>query len=100
MEPEEDATNGMAVMMSAFATAGGGVGVAYANTVFRTLGLLQFQDTDHLADLEGVVVQVRTAHSGCYGSLVHVDCHRIECAHTLSLLVFIAYTKLGTRNPP
>lgn len=56
---EEDTTNGMAVMMSAFATAGGGVGVAYANTAFRNLGLLQFQDADQLVDLEGVVVQVR-----------------------------------------
>lgn len=41
-------------MMSAFATAGGGVGVAYANTAFRNLGLMEFE----LADLEGVVVQV------------------------------------------
>lgn len=40
--------------MSAFATTGGGVGVAYANTAFRNLGLMEFE----LADLEGVVVQV------------------------------------------
>lgn len=58
-QPEEDATSGTAVMMSAFATAGGGVGVAYTDTSFRNLGLLQFQDTNALADLEGVVVQVR-----------------------------------------
>lgn len=45
--------------MSAFTTAGGGVGVAYTDTAFRNLGLLQFQDTVALADLEGVVVQVR-----------------------------------------
>jgi len=51
----EDMASGTAVMMSAFATAGGGVGVAYANTTFRNLGLLEFE----LADLEGVVVQVR-----------------------------------------
>lgn len=49
----------MAIMMSVFATAGGGVGVAYVNTAFRILGLLQFQDTEQLLDLEGVVVQVR-----------------------------------------
>lgn len=55
----EDTTSPMAVMMSVFVTAGGGVGVAYANTAFRNLGLLQFQDTDQLVDLEGVVVQVR-----------------------------------------
>lgn len=59
MVSEEDPTSGMAVMMSAFATAGGGIGVAYANTAFHNLGLLQFQDTDQLVDLEGVVVQVR-----------------------------------------
>lgn len=46
--------SGTAVMMSAFATAGGGVGVAYVNTAFRNLGLLELE----LADLEGVVVQV------------------------------------------
>ena len=40
--------------MSAFATSGGGVGVAYANTAFRNLGLMEFE----LADLEGAVVQV------------------------------------------
>lgn len=57
--PEEDAISGAAVMMSTFATAGGGVGVAYTDTAFRNLGLLQFQDTNALADLEGVVVQVR-----------------------------------------
>lgn len=57
--PGEDAASGTAVMMSAFATAGGGVGVAYTDTAFRNLGLLQFQDTGALADLEGVVVQVR-----------------------------------------
>lgn len=53
----------MAVMMSVCATSGGGIGVAYANTTFRTLGLLQFQDTAQLADLEGVVVQVRGVSS-------------------------------------
>ena len=57
-QPEEDATSSMAVMMSAVATAGGGVGVAYVNTTFRTMGLLQFQDSNELADLEGVVIQV------------------------------------------
>ncbi|CAM9431775.1 unnamed protein product, partial [Ascophyllum nodosum] len=57
-QPEEDATSSMAVMMSAVATAGGGVGVAYVNTAFRTMGLLQFQDSNELADLEGVVIQV------------------------------------------
>lgn len=57
-QPEEDPTSGTAVMMSVFATAGGGVGVAYTDTAFRNLGLLQFQDTNALADLEGVVVQV------------------------------------------
>lgn len=51
---DEDLASGTAVMMSAFATAGGGVGVAYANTAFRNLGLMEFE----LADLEGVVVQV------------------------------------------
>lgn len=51
---EEDAASGTAVMMSTYATANGDVGVAYANTAFRNLGLLEFQ----LADLEGVVVQV------------------------------------------
>ncbi len=50
----DDVASGTAVMMSAFATAGGGVGVAYANTAFRNLGLMEFE----LADLEGVVVQV------------------------------------------
>lgn len=53
-QPEEDAATGTAVMMSTYATASGDVGVAYANTAFRNLGLLEFQ----LADLEGVVVQV------------------------------------------
>lgn len=58
-DPEADATSSMAVMMSVCATSGGGIGVAYANTTYRTLGLLQFQDTAQLADLEGVVVQAR-----------------------------------------
>lgn len=51
------------MMMSVYATSGGGIGVAYANTTFRTLGLLQFQDTAQLADLEGVVVQARVVSS-------------------------------------
>lgn len=51
---EGDEASGTAVMMSTCATANGDVGVAYANTAFRNLGLLEFQ----LADLEGVVVQV------------------------------------------
>eukprot|EP00752_Nemacystus_decipiens_P008019 g7166.t1 len=53
-QQDEDLASGTAVMMSAFATAGGGVGVAYANTAFRNLGLMEFE----LADLEGVVVQI------------------------------------------
>lgn len=53
-QQDEDMASGTAVMMSAFATAGGGVGVAYVNTAFRNLGLMEFE----LADLEGVVVQV------------------------------------------
>ncbi|CAM9231946.1 unnamed protein product, partial [Pylaiella littoralis] len=50
----EDAASGAAVMMSTYATGSGDVGVAYVNTAFRNLGLLEFQ----LADLEGVVVQI------------------------------------------
>lgn len=59
-QPEDDSMSASAVMMSVVATAGGGVGVAYANTAFQNLGLLQFQDTSQLVDLEGVVVQVRS----------------------------------------
>lgn len=59
-QQDEDLASGTAVMMSAFATAGGGVGVAYANTAFRNLGLMEFD----LADLEGVVVQVDVEVSG------------------------------------
>ncbi|CAM9615807.1 unnamed protein product, partial [Scytosiphon promiscuus] len=52
---DEDAASGTAVLMSAFCTAGGAVGVAYANTAFRNLGLLELAD---ISDLEGVVVQI------------------------------------------
>lgn len=51
---DEDAASGTAVMMSAYANAAGGVGVAYANPAFRIVGLLDCA----LSDLEGVVVQV------------------------------------------
>eukprot|EP00903_Cladosiphon_okamuranus_P008571 g8222.t1 len=53
-QQDEDTACGTAVMMSAFATASGGVGVAYANTAFRNVGLMEFE----LADLEAVVVQI------------------------------------------
>lgn len=59
----EDAASGAAVMMSTYATGSGDVGVAYVNTAFRNLGLLEFQ----LADLEGVVVQV------IFYRLLHLD---------------------------
>lgn len=52
-------------MMSVLALAAGNVGVAYVNMAFRTLGLLQFQDTSELKDLESVVVQVSSAWLGC-----------------------------------
>ncbi|CAM9130489.1 unnamed protein product, partial [Hapterophycus canaliculatus] len=52
---DEDAASGMAVLLSAFCTAGGAMGVAYANTAFRSLGLLELAD---MSDLEGVVVQI------------------------------------------
>ncbi|CAN0141859.1 unnamed protein product, partial [Discosporangium mesarthrocarpum] len=51
------ATGGTAVMMVANVTAGGGVGIAYANTSFQVLGLMQFQDKE-LNELEGIVVQI------------------------------------------
>lgn len=57
-QPEDDVTSGMAVIFSVVANAAGGVGVAYANTAFRNLGLLEFVDTKELKDLEGVVVQI------------------------------------------
>ncbi|CAM9768425.1 unnamed protein product [Sphacelaria rigidula] len=57
-EPEDDATSGMAVIFAVVANAAGGVGVAYANTAFRNLGLVEFRDTEELKDLEGVVVQI------------------------------------------
>lgn len=62
-QPEDDATGGMAVIFSVVTNAGGGVGVAYANTAFRNLGLLQFEDTEELKDLEGMVVQVSPDHT-------------------------------------
>lgn len=65
-QQDEDLASGAAVMMSAFATAGGGIGVAYANTAFRNLGLMEFE----LADLEGVVVQV------CAGCFWAFNCSR------------------------
>lgn len=61
---DEDAASGTAVLMSAFCTAGGAVGVAYANTAFRNLGLLELAD---ISDLEGVVVQVKFSYT-----LLHV----------------------------
>lgn len=42
-EPEDDATSGMAVIFAVVANAAGGVGVAYANTAFRNLGLVEFR---------------------------------------------------------
>lgn len=65
---DEDVPSDTAVFMSAFCTAGGPMGVAYANTAFRNLGLLELPD---MSDLEGVVVQVipQRFSCGCWGGV-------------------------------
>lgn len=96
IQPNEDATSGMAVMMSVYATAVGGVGVAYINTAFRNLGLLQFQDTAELKDLESVVVQVGNSLTevfflsqtrvACIVYSVSTTCNRLRAASDFLLI--------------
>lgn len=51
-QPEDDVTSGMAVIFSVVANAAGGVGVAYANTAFRNLGLLEFVVSEAMCSVD------------------------------------------------
>lgn len=68
MPPDTNALGGTALMMSAFVTSGGGVGVAYCNVSFRSLGLLEFHDTTEWNDLESVAIQVSVGASKLFGA--------------------------------
>lgn len=68
MPPDTNALGGTALMMSTFVTSGGGVGVAYCNVSFRSVGLLEFHDTTEWNDLESVAIQVSVGACELFGA--------------------------------
>lgn len=61
-QPEDDATSGMAVIFSVVANASGGVGIAYANTAFRNLGLLEFVVNEAMYNVQAACRFVPDTH--------------------------------------